>query len=258
MPRRKKRTLLIDGDIIAYQTAAAVEEPLRWDDGLWTLHADENKAKAIVDETLDNIMADLEGTHMIIALSDSQNFRYRVYPLYKSNRIGKRRPMVLPALKEHMTETYDCYLRPDLEGDDILGILATHPRIVRGERIIVSKDKDMKTIPCNFYDMGKSAQGIVEIPEDIANYWHMFQTLTGDQADGYPGCPKVGPVKATAILETAADLTYEAMWPKVVEAYLKAGLEVDDALCMARIARICRAEDYDYKKKEVKLWKPPL
>jgi DNA polymerase-1 len=47
------------------------------------------------------------------------------------------------------------------------------------------------------------------------------------------------------------------MWPKVVEAYAKKALSEDVALQMARIARICQRDDYDYKRKEVILWTPP-
>ena len=34
-------TLLIDGDIVAYQIAFRTEEAIRWDNDIWTLHSDE-------------------------------------------------------------------------------------------------------------------------------------------------------------------------------------------------------------------------
>jgi hypothetical protein len=69
----------------------------------------------------------------------------------------------------------------------------------------------------------------------------MYQTLVGDTADGYRGCPKVGPVKAEKILDTTvwsdggkcADVY--PMWPRVVAAYEKASLTEDDALVQARL-----------------------
>jgi DNA polymerase-1 len=42
----------------------------------------------------------------------------------------------------------------------------------------------------------------------------------------------------------------------VVDAYLKAGLTEEDALMNARMARILRAEDWDFENNEVKLWTP--
>jgi DNA polymerase-1 len=44
----------------------------------------------------------------------------------------------------------------------------------------------------------------------------------------------------------------------VVAAFESKGLTEEDALVQARVARICRASDYDFKTKEVKLWNPPV
>ena len=33
------RTLLVDGDIVAYKAATIAETPIDWGDGVWTLHA---------------------------------------------------------------------------------------------------------------------------------------------------------------------------------------------------------------------------
>ena len=44
---KKKRVLVIDGDILAYQIATNNERPINWGDGLWTLHA-EGKATNVL------------------------------------------------------------------------------------------------------------------------------------------------------------------------------------------------------------------
>jgi DNA polymerase-1 len=126
-----------------------------------------------------------------------------------------------------------------------MGILATNPHS-KTQKIIVSQDKDMKTIPTQVWD-GKD---LVTITEGEANYRHLYQTLIGDAADGYKGCPGVGPVKATKLLD--ADPT----WATVVAAYTKAGLTEADALTQARLARILRWSDWDAEKKEPILWTP--
>jgi DNA polymerase-1 len=93
------------------------------------------------------------------------------------------------------------------------------------------------------------------------DYWHFMQALAGDVTDGYTGIPGVGPKKAEKILapfKTESTFDTRAAWPAIVEAYVKAGLTADDALATARIARICRASDWHFTKKEVKLWTPPL
>lgn len=259
--KKSKRSLLIDGDIVVYQVAASLETPIHWGDGLWTLHADENVARSVVDAKLAEYMETLEGDRMILALSDTKNFRYDVYPAYKSHRIGKRQPMLREQLKQYCIDSYETFLRPGLEGDDVLGILATSPVIIKAtEKIIVSEDKDMRTIPglyCNFKKYQE--QGILTISENEAAWWHMTQTLTGDTADGYPGCPGCGPKGAEKVLGTDhEEWTYPIMWPRVVEAYAKKNLSEDVALQMARIARICQRDDYDFTRKEVILWTPKI
>ena len=46
------RTMLVDGDIIAYMCSTQMEEPIKWDDDTWTLHASESKS---IDKLWDTI-----------------------------------------------------------------------------------------------------------------------------------------------------------------------------------------------------------
>lgn len=246
------RTLLIDADVVAYNAAASKEVATHWGDGYWTWHCDEDAVKTAVLEMLDRYMDELGGTAMKLCLTDSEgNFRFGVLPSYKGNRKNVKKPLVLKTIKQWLIDEHDAYFRPGLEGDDCMGILATAP-IIKGEKVIVSIDKDMKTIPglfCHRLD-----EGVMEISEDEADYWHLYQTLTGDTTDGYAGCPGVGPKKAQAILEDPL----MGRWDAVVKTFEKAGLTEADALQQARVARILRASDYDFKKKEPILWSPKL
>src|SRR5262249_32308655 len=144
------------------------------------------------------------------------------------------------------------------EADDVMGILATRPG--NEDCVIVARDKDMKTLPAKVWD-GSSFK--VYLPE-MADYWHMYQTLTGDTADGYKGCPGIGPKKAEAILN-ACTVWHEGgkscdvfpMWPAVLAAFANAGLTEADALLQARLARILRWSDWCSKTKTPRLWSPP-
>jgi DNA polymerase-1 len=159
-------------------------------------------------------------------------------------------------------ETYRTYERPGLEGDDVLGILATHPTLIPGEKIVVSLDKDLRSVPCTLVNYGGIVNPkIKETPPQIitvdeADRFHMQQALTGDRVDGYPGCPGVGPVRAARILGGCT--TISEMWVRVVHAYQEKGLGEEIALQNARVARICRAQDYNFTTKEVILWTPPM
>lgn len=277
----KDRVLLIDGDIIAFRAATVVERPIHWGDGFWTLHAYEEEAINVVDQYHRDMMASLKADHAVYALTDSQrNWRLDVLPTYKSNRKSVRKPMLLPFLRQYLMDNYEAYLRPGLEGDDILGIISTNPNLVEAkQKIIVSIDKDMKTIPGWYFNDQKDTEPR-EITESEADYWHLYQTLTGDTTDGYAGCPGVGPKAAADILENQllqVPYTHEVtrgprkgeveerwkagdradcVWDCVVSHFLKAGLTEEDALTQARVARILRSSDYDYHKKEVRPWQP--
>jgi DNA polymerase-1 len=208
-----------------------------------------DRAREIVEAQIAGWMTKLDTTAVVVAFSDSHNFRKDVYPAYKSNRSGKRKPVAYKQVKAWMEETWTCYQRPGLEGDDILGILSTSDKIISGQKIIISVDKDFKTIPGYFYNPDKDEKPVF-YDVDQADYWHMMQTLMGDTTDGYPGCPGMGPKSAEKLLAEVWN------WDTIVAAYEKKGLTEADALVQARCARILRTEDYDFKKKEVKLWTP--
>ena len=245
----QKVTLLIDGDVVVYKATAAVEQEIMRDDDLWTLHSNPEEATEIILAQIQAWKERLDAADVVFAFSDSHNFRKDVYPLYKMNRTGKRKPVAYKDVKQWVTDTWPTYVRPGLEGDDILGILSTSDRIIRGQKIIISVDKDFKTIPGYFFNPDKDAQPMF-ITHEAADYMHMYQTLTGDATDGYPGLPGCGPKGAEKVLEE------DCSWEAVVAAYEKKGLTEEDALVQARCARILRAEDYDFKKKEVRLWLP--
>ena len=110
----------------------------------------------------------------------------------------------------------------------------------------------MKQIIGKQWMLHRADEGFIEVTPEEADRWFYMQTLTGDATDGYSGCPGGGPKKAEAILEAAG----ENPWPAIVAAYEKAGLSEEAALQQARVARILRASDYNFKKKEPILWKP--
>lgn len=247
------RKLLIDGDIFVYKTATVCETPTDWGHDIWTLHAIPSEGIETIDATLNKLKDDFEADELVVCLSDAVvNFRKAVYPLYKSNRSDKRKPMLIPVLREHLVANYGAYIRPALEADDLLGILSTWSGCT-GEKIIVTADKDLKGVPGLFVNI-KEPDTIHEISLGEADRWHMVQTLTGDQCDGYGGCPGIGPVKAEKLLKDYT--TYADMWPVVEAEFMKAGLGKKVALQMARLARILRAEDYNFKTKEPILWEP--
>ena len=146
----KNRTLLIDGDILLYQESMAVEEEFDWGDDWWTLYGDLREAQERVDVWLLEIKELLDATDLLLTLTGHNNWRKKVLPTYKSNRKGKRKPVVYKALKQYVVDTYKTAFFDRLEADDVMGILQTDPSN-SFETVIESEDKDMMTIPCLLY-----------------------------------------------------------------------------------------------------------
>jgi DNA polymerase-1 len=249
------RIALIDGDVVAYKAACAIEEAVEFEPGYWVWYCDENKVKSAIKDQIDAYVAKLDASQYKVCLTDydNPNWRLDILPTYKGKRSNVKKPLVLKPVRQWMLEGLNAVLRPTLEGDDILGIYATWSGL-KGDKIIVSIDKDMKTIPGLY--LRTMDDEVLAIDEADADRWHLYQTLMGDATDGYSGLPGVGPKKAEAILDGAAEKG-EELWPAVVAAYVKKGLGEEEALRQARVARILRASDFNFKERKPILWTPP-
>lgn len=246
---QKKKVLLIDGDILLYKIALNNEVETHWGDGLWTLHCDENICKADLDLVIDDLGSSLEADDYVVALTDSKNFRKDVLPSYKDNRKDKRKPLALKALREYVIKKHKGVVWDNLEADDVMGIMATEP--TDEERIIVSIDKDLKTVPCNLSVDGLNVE---TIPPRLADYWFMIQTLTGDKVDGYDGIEGVGIKTAEKLIKKYTNVPLLDLWKIVKKIYVEKGYTEAEALQQARVARILRHGEYNKKTGEVKLW----
>jgi len=249
---KEETTLLLDGDIIAYKFALACQETIRWGDGLETTRIieDEEKIKLSMVHYIQELEQKLGATRSIACISHEDNFRKHILPTYKANRSNIKKPLLLNVFKDYLSNAYTGYKRPKLEADDVMGILSTS-NIIKGKKIIVSEDKDMQSIPGLLYNPRKDDKPRL-ISTHQADSYHLLQTLTGDPVDGYTGCKGIGKVKADKYLGELNE------WFTVKWVYQMKGFTEEDALVQARVARICRYEDYDFDKKEVILWTPKV
>lgn len=268
-------TLLVDADIVAFKVASISQKTFKFEgengEVIEAVTVDDwEEVQPRVDEELAKYMAATKADDQIICLScpTEEGWRKAIFPLYKANRDYSKRPVHLSAIKDYMAEAYRSYRKPTMEADDIMGILSTHPTLVPGKKIIVSEDKDMQTIPGWLYNPAKDTKPrLIELGQ--ADYFHFYQTLVGDSTDNYKGCPGIGDVKAQAILEkhcheTKHDSAFDTYfaWEDIVAVFAKktgknpTGMTEEDALLQARLARICRHTDYDFKEAKVILWNP--
>lgn len=244
----QKTTVLIDGDILLYRVAAAAEEAVEFDTDVVAAWVDIRSAQQTIKSAIEDIVHSTATKIPVICLTSPNNFRKEILPTYKANRKGTRKPIGFGPLRKWIKKEYKTYEKDGLEADDLLGILATHPDLIKGHKVIYSQDKDLLQIPGFHFDF--SLNSVVNITEEEGDYQHFFQTLTGDRVDNYIGCPTCGPKKAEKILKEKAG------WNSIVSAFEKQGLSENDALVQAQVSRICRNTDYDFDKGEVLLWKP--
>ena len=239
-PQREPRTLLIDGDAIAWKSA---------------FNARLAKAAAgIAVNSVRKLARELAADRAIVCLSDASRryFRHELFPGYKPRQ--KERPAEVDAALEALRGETLYRELPSLEADDVIGILATCPEI-RGERVIVADDKDLLTVPGRHFRRGEMR----DVGDAEADARHLRQALVGDSGDGYPGCPGIGPKKAEQIFTLDGfRRSPAAAWRAVVSAFERCeGLGEADALLQARLARICRHVDYDLAAGAVRPWTPP-
>jgi Autographiviridae exonuclease len=260
MPRQ---ILLIDGDQYLHRGCAATEHETKWDDENHVLVSNEVEAYETVAASIKHLTDHFGHNDLVLCFSgyEKPNFRLQVDPTYKASRVDTRKPMCFWDVRKKLEEDYRSVSFPGLEADDVMGILSTKPG--PDDKIIISRDKDMKTIPGKLWD-GKTFQVVTEAGAD---YWHMYQTLVGDASDGYKGCPGIGPKKAEVLLNAVppgadpdstrdAPVSSKYRWEVVKKAFIKAGLNEEHALIQARLARILRWSDWDSVKKEPILWCP--
>lgn len=253
--RKQARVGLIDGDILAYEISAVNEVRINWeqDRNVSQYPLDLEAAQEQADKSVGHLIDILNLDRVVICLSDKNNFRKAIYPEYKSNRKDAVRPVLLNDIKDYLEDTYETYKLPNLEADDVLGILATHQDKIPGKKIIISIDKDLTQIPGYYFNPNKHGKEIT-ISKSEGDRFHYLQTLTGDNVDGYLGCPGIGPKKAEVILNGEDGNE----WSRIVRAYENKKLTEADALVQAQIARILQADNYDFATGEITYWQPKL
>jgi len=241
-----KPQLLIDADIVAFRCAARAETLTAFGKTVGPLE----DCLADIDQMIDGYLKRLKASRPIMALSCREaNFREAVLPTYKHSRSKSvdSRPTYLTEAKAHLRDQYESVLRYSLEGDDVLGILQTD------STIIVSEDKDLRTVPGKLYNPRRDEVGVIDITPLEANQFLMWQTICGDSTDGYKGALGVGKRSPYAEAVLAADA--DELWDIVTDAYASVDMTEDEAIVQARCAKILTSEFYD-EKTGVRLWTP--
>lgn len=178
---------LVDGDVLLYRACnKAIKDNLN------------------VKNVFDNIYKEVkintgcEQYHMHI--SGKGNFRRELkqpYTVYKGKR--KDKPDNFRELKDYVIDKYKPITKDGFEADDTISIEATNYLNNNQLYMLITIDKDLKTIGGLFYNLMHNNLIAVSRYDAIA-FFHE-QLLTGDSVDNIPGVEGIGPVKAKKILK---------------------------------------------------------
>lgn len=238
---------LIDYDIVLHRVGYTTDNDAQW------------IARARTNEMIEGILTDTNADEYQGWLSDSRenNFRTKMYPLYKATRQAPR-PVHYDYIKQLLIEEWGAKIAHNMEADDALGIAQDKElRIYSGDEgtnshiydtIICSIDKDLLQIPGFHYNFVKKEHKEIGNYEAIRNFYE--QILIGDTSDNVPGVSGIGKVKAPKYLEGAE--TELELFGIVKEIYLSSFKAVDGwsmqdvlekLLTVGRLLKIRQRED---------------
>ena len=235
--------ILCDADFIVYKACAAAESEVDFGDDVILVTSNFRDAYNATKRELtklENKFGSL--STLILFFTDSVNFRKKILPEYKGHR-NRKKPCGFKRVINALRKEYKVIMKPGLEADDSMGIYATK----FPGNIIASPDKDMRQIPGTLYNFDET---FTITPEGGAA-WHLIQSISGDQTDGYGGVPGIGVKRAENLFKEKG-----YTWKAVVEAFTERNLSEEEALINAPLARILTVDDYDFKKKRPILWSP--
>tara|TARA_R100000908_G_C3752238_1_gene146746 strand:+ start:1828 stop:2583 length:756 start_codon:yes stop_codon:yes gene_type:complete len=183
----KNKIALIDGDSLIYYEMNKPSLEI---------------ALAGIDSRLRQMFEETKATHFAGFLTSGKCFRYNRAKTrkYKGNRKHGDKPIIFPAIKEYLKQTWNFKFVSELEADDLVSVYHTDPF---GTTVICSPDKDVLYQNRGIhYNYGKAETVVVDEVEKDKFLWK--QVLMGDSTDGIPGLPKVGPKTAESWLKDVA------------------------------------------------------
>jgi len=184
---------VIDMDVLVYRCGFAIE----------TVNKETKEVKAepvhhayyninsMMDKIFELTQADTyEG---FLTAPGKGNFRFNIYPDYKSNRKDSRRPIYFSEIRDYIISKYEAKIIEGEEADDSCIIehcsknsLGWDPNIRNS--IVCSIDKDFNNAPGWHLNYIKDEIYYVTEEEALRNFY--LQILTGDAADGIPRIKK--------------------------------------------------------------------
>tara|TARA_B100000482_G_scaffold154353_1_gene116189 strand:- start:1552 stop:2424 length:873 start_codon:yes stop_codon:yes gene_type:complete len=276
-------TLLIDADMLLFRTMTSLEVDCDMGDEVWIRYADIGQTRELFWDHVAAMAKQFKTADHLFFWTGPSAFRRKIFPEYKANRAGSKKPVGWTRMKRELLEEEHSYLHDEIEADDWLGIFSTALTSSNQKHVIVSGDKDLDQIPGEHHwpwgvkkeeSLGLAVTQWLADSDQIATGWttdahysdrkFYEQILEGDSTDNISGCPGIGKVNAKRIVDKFDISQPLECWEEIVQQYAKALTKKEDIRCpqevatmQARLVRILRHGEYDVSTRTVDLWTPP-
>ena len=171
-----------------------------------------------------------------VVLSDVRNFRYELYPEYKSKRPSEN--AVRSKLRKWARKKYIC--EPNTEADDVVAYY------VRKGGIGFTTDKDLfNGVKGLWFNTHYKHRSWVRTSRKEAEYFFKCQVLAGDGVDGIPSLKGVGLKTAQKLLNKHGE-----RWNDILKIFEARGYTKDYMVTMTRLV----AMNQWSPKHGIKLW----
>lgn len=208
-----QKLLLIDGNSVAFRAFYALYRQLenfRNPEGLHT------NAIYTFKNMLDVVLHNVQPDYVLVAFDAGKTtFRNKMYADYKGGRqktpgeLSEQLPYVQELLHDLGISTYEL---ENYEADDIIGTFAKIGEKNGFDVTVVTGDKDLTQLASEHTTVMVTKSGVMNLesytPEHMKKVNGVTPTefidmkaLMGDNSDNYPGVTKVGPKKASQLIQ---------------------------------------------------------
>ena len=232
---KTERVLIIDADSIMYFAShfpkdSLMEFPTEED----RIEEAKYRTKTKLHEIHNNIEAFYNIQETFIFIGGQGNFRYKVFPDYKSNR--KEKNPLIPIIADYMLDELHAIPSIGAEADDYVYDATI---ISEGNCVVAAIDKDVfyncPDIP--FYDYrshGSTLGEFKHISKEESRLAIASQVVIGDSGDGIPGAYRIGKVWCANNMHLG--MTDYQFTKAILKAYLKTnGGNASEAKKQARL-----------------------
>tara|TARA_R110002167_G_scaffold149240_2_gene342466 strand:+ start:341 stop:1183 length:843 start_codon:yes stop_codon:yes gene_type:complete len=217
---KTKRVLIIDADSIMYfathfPESSLMEFPTEQD----RIEEAKYRTKSKIHEIHNNIDSYYNIQETFMFIGGGNNFRYDIFPNYKSNRKNKNE--LIPIIADYMLEELNAIPSVGAEADDYVYNATV---LSKGACVVAAIDKDVlyncPDIPFYNYRSYKDTLGEFKCIDKLESRLAIAsQVVIGDSGDGIPGAKGVG--KAWCRDNMHKNMTDYQFIKAIIKAYLK-------------------------------------